>query len=226
MDNTISPRSRTAPVRTLFLCGLFLAVSEAYKQLFLYYAINQRSYDWWFFPFQLCSLPMYFCLMLPLLKSKAARATACTFMQDFNLLGGIAALLVPEGFTGIHWTLTLHGYAWHAMLIFIGIYIWRTGLSDLSDKGYLKTLPVFLTCCLAATLINILAPGHGRADMFYISPYYPNTQAVFHEIALAIGIHPANFLYLSAICLGGYIIHRVFNLLSKLGGPKGSPGRQ
>ena len=50
-------------IRLLFFCGVILAASEIYKQLFLYYVVNQEQYDWWYFPFQLCSLPMYFCLL-------------------------------------------------------------------------------------------------------------------------------------------------------------------
>ena len=68
---------------------------------------------------------------------------------------------------------------------------------------------------MIAFLINILAPGHGQADMFYISPYYPSTQPVFHEIALVIGILPANLLYLFTICLGAALLHLLFSVLKK-----------
>lgn len=220
MDKSFYYRLRCLPDRTvdhlLFACGLFLAASETYKQLFLYYIINQRSYDWWFFPFQLCSLPMYLCLLLPFLKDRTQKTTLYTFMQDYNLLGGIAALLVPEGFLGIHWTLSVHGYVWHTMLILIGIFIFLTGRSELSGKGFARTIPVFVICCCIATLINVYAPGQGRADMFYISPYYPTTQIIFHDIALGIGIWPANLLYLAVICLGGYVVHRIFRKLSRI----------
>ncbi len=201
--------------RILFGCGIFLSVTELYKQLFLYYAINNRTYDWWFFPFQLCSLPMYFCLLMPFLPSGRVKTALCTFMQDYNLLGGIAALAVPEGFRHIHWSLTLHGYLWHILLVLIGLFIFLTGRSDLKPGGFKDTIPIFAVCCCLASAINILAPGQGRADMFYISPYYPNTQFVFHDLALHIGIHPANLLYLLTILTGGAILHVMFGHVSK-----------
>ena len=34
----------------LWICGLILAVSEIYKQLFLYEIVNQNHYNWWYFP--------------------------------------------------------------------------------------------------------------------------------------------------------------------------------
>lgn len=201
--------------RILFLCGLFLLLTELYKQFFLYFIIDHRHYDWWYFPFQLCSLPMYLCLLLPFLKKGVVKTSLYTFMQDFNLLGGVAALIVSEGFRHIHWTLTLHGYVWHLLLVLIGLFVFVGRRSDLSKKGYLRTLPIFAVSCILATIINVIAPGHGQADMFYISPYYPSTQPIFHELALKIGILPANLLYLLTICAGGALLHAGFYTLSK-----------
>ena len=131
---------RSLPDRTydriLFSCGLFLLLTECYKQCFLYFIIDKRHYDWWFFPFQLCSLPMYLCLLLPFLKHKSMKTAVCTFLQDFNLLGGLAALIVSEGFRGIHWTLTLHGYIWHLLLVFIGLFVFAGRRSDLCRHGF------------------------------------------------------------------------------------------
>lgn len=90
-------------IRLLFFCGVILTASEIYKQLFLYYVVNQEKYDWWYFPFQLCSLPMYFCLLLPLVKNRKLQLIILTFMQDFNLLGGIMALAEPSGLLHPYW---------------------------------------------------------------------------------------------------------------------------
>ena len=79
----------------------------------------------------------------------------------------------------------------------------------------MRTLPLFFLCCAIATAINLLAPGQGRADMFYISPYYPITQPVFHEIALWAGILPGNLIYLASVCLGGFLVHLAFRRLDQ-----------
>lgn len=54
----------------LFSCGVFLALMELYKQAFLYVIEFHGHFDWWYFPFQLCSVPMYICLAAPLLHSE------------------------------------------------------------------------------------------------------------------------------------------------------------
>ena len=49
----LAGKKAVRPERLLFACGLLLALSELYKQGFLYFAVNGRRYNWWYFPFQL-----------------------------------------------------------------------------------------------------------------------------------------------------------------------------
>ena len=50
--------------KLLFLTGIFLLVIEIYKELFYFYIVNNGHYDWSTFPFQLCDIPMYICLII------------------------------------------------------------------------------------------------------------------------------------------------------------------
>lgn len=207
---------RTSPYPVLFVCGLILAASELYKQGFLYFIVNNGQYNWWYFPFQLCSIPMYVCLILPALKTPAclkSRERLCTFMQDFSLLGGVMALAEPSGLMHPYLLLTLHGFLWHFMLIFIGTYCAMSGAGSRRPRDFASTLPLFAACAGIATFINIISHPYGNADMFYISPYYPNGQILFHQIALTIGTAAGNLLYLCAVALGGFICHMILRRL-------------
>lgn len=200
----------------LFTCGLILALTEIYKQLFIYYIENNGSYDWWYFPFQLCSVPMYLGLLIPFVPQKL-RNIFYTFIQDFGLLGGIMALAEPSGLMHPYWTLTIHGFLWHFILIFMGLTCAfhspaKNAQPDRKNhietvRTYLPVIPLFLICAAIATAINVLSHPYGNADMFYISPYYPNGQIVFHQISLVIGTFSGNCLYLASVLLGGFIIH-------------------
>ena len=166
-------RTSTHPCGVLFICGLVLAVSELYKQGFLYFVAGQGRYNWWYFPFQLCSVPMYLCLILPLFKHTPHCRTEkciCTFMQDFALLGGVMALAEPSGLMHPYLLLTLHGFLWHFMLIFIGLYCAMTGLGGRTPGDFVSMLPLFWACVCIATFINVASHPYGNADMFYISP--------------------------------------------------------
>ena len=51
--------------RFFFCCGLILLASEIWKQWTLTFQLNHGVYNFWYFPFQLCSVPMYVCLIPP-----------------------------------------------------------------------------------------------------------------------------------------------------------------
>lgn len=55
----------------LFAAGVLLALSEVYKQIFRLELIDE-TFNVWYFPFQLCSMPMYLCLLLPFLPGDRA----------------------------------------------------------------------------------------------------------------------------------------------------------
>lgn len=228
--SNITPSS-LRPKRILFSCGTLLLAMECYKQAFLYVIVNQGHYDWWYFPFQLCSVPMYLCLMYPLLPDTgspahtSARQTIATYLQDFGMLGGIMALLFPEGFLTSWRTLTLHGFLWHFILIFLAVYCRKAGLSDHSDRGFVRTLPLYLLCCLIATAINTAVQytvyPRSYADLFYINCFFPSEQPVFREISLALGNFWGHAAYLLTSCIGAGIIHHIsVNLHTKQAAPR------
>ena len=64
----------------LFACGLVLATTEVFKQFFYYYIIADSTYHWGELPFQLCSIPMYLCLIAPWLKKGRLQRSLYNFM--------------------------------------------------------------------------------------------------------------------------------------------------
>ena len=208
-------RSTSAPEpyfrRILFSCGVLLALMELYKQAFLYVIEFQGHFDWWYFPFQLCSLPMYLCLLLPFVPHKYQRIF-CTFMYNYNLLGAVMVFVDPSGLMHPYWTLTLHGFIWHILLIFIGLLIAFSRMVLPTAKGFWQSTAVFAVGCVIATIINVTSHPYGNADMFYITPYYATTQIVYSQIAAKFGIFAGNTVYVLSIILGAWLLHLVFQV--------------
>lgn len=203
----------TGIILLLHILGICLAVSELYKQLFLYF-INNHAYDWWYFPFQLCSIPMYLCLLLPAFQ-KRGQCILCTFMYTYNLPGAFLVFLDPSGMMHPFWTLTLHSFLWHLILIFIGTECAFSGMVSTCFRDFAGSTGLFLICCAIATSINVLAHPLGNPDMFYISPYFPTTQLIFSDIAARFGIPAGNLCYLAAIIAGAallFVLHRHISL--------------
>lgn len=193
--------------RILFAAAVMLLIAEVYKQLFHFYIIDNKSYDWWIFPFQLCSLPMYLCLLLPFIKKSRWLIPLETFLMDFNLLGGLMALFVPDGLMHPYITLTMHAFLWHFLLLFIGFFIGFSKHGDTSLSGFLKTLPILFFCIGIATLLNVAFHPYGDINMFYISPYTMTTQPVFSQIMQHTGILFGNLIYIFAMCIAALLIH-------------------
>lgn len=200
----------------IFSTGILLSAMECLKQLFLYFVVFSGHYDVWYFPFQLCSVPMYLCLIYGIIsitsKNLHQKRLIALFIQDFGALGGIMALLVPDGFIWPDYpVLTVHGYLWHIILILLSIFIFKNRLSYTKKKDFIKTVPLFLTLSAGAELINIiLSSDTADCDMFYISPFHPSSQPVFHQIDLIIGRVPGIFVYLLCVMIGAFIIHLIF----------------
>ena len=198
----------------LWSVGGFLLVSEIYKQLFYTFYIGEGVYQWWIFPFQLCSVPMYLCLIAPLIKNEKIRQSFYTFLATYNLLGGFLAMFEQSGLSHEYVTLTLHAYVWHLSLVFVGFYLIASGRAAKSIKDYIPAIGVFAVLCVIAQGINVsfhhakwlnLVPEEQSLKMFYISPYYTTPIIVFKQIEEACGWIVNAFLYCFAQTIGGFI---------------------
>lgn len=204
----------------LFIVGALLTVSEGYKQIFLYEIVDHGHYDWWYFPFQLCSLPMYLCLILPF--AGRLKKLLCTFMGSYSLMGAFMVFVDPSDLMHPYWTLTIHGFLWHILIIFAGFVVTFSGMSmtgsaALDKRAFAKATGLFLCFCIIATGINVAVHPYGFADMFYISPYVPNGQLVFSELSAMVGILPGNLIYIGAAILAAGITFAGCRKLAALG---------
>ena len=202
--------SRSASERRLFRCGWIFLFLETYKQLFLFFAVNDMHYDFWFFPFQLCSAAMYLCLALPFL-SERAKDTVFTFLFDFSLPGALLALCLPADMLRSSISLTLHAFLWHAILVYCGLLVFRNRLVKADLSGYRSAAVLYLLLAFAAVVLNVLfdplAVYGNRPNLFYLSPLQESPQPVFHEISVRFGVLPEMLLYVLSYLLFCFLFH-------------------
>lgn len=197
----------------LFLSGLLLLTSEIWKQYTLTCVLGGGTYDWWYFPFQLCSIPMYVCLLLPWTGSFSLRCALAAFLVDYGMLGGIFAFFDTTGMQYASPLLTLHSYLWHILLVLIGLVSAQSFPAAAAWKNYRRASALYLLCCLTAEIFNFFLGRLGRINMFYINPAYPMEQRFFSEIADLTGNLPSIILYLAACMTGAAVFHRLWSLL-------------
>ncbi len=187
--------------RIFFLCGIVMLISECWKQYSLTFLVNHGDYDWWYFPFQLCSIPMYLCLSLPFLRSQRAQNAVRAFLMTFGMIGGIFVFFDTSGMHYPYLPLTVHSYLWHIGLILLGA---AAGLLFREPlwSAWRDSVRIYLVCCALATLLNVLHHGRNTVNFFYINFYYGMHQRVFGRIAESLGNTPAILVYMGATVAG------------------------
>lgn len=196
-------------VKILSAAGVVFVLLEIYKQFFLYYIVNGEVYDWWFFPFQLCSVPMYLCILLPAMVP-AAQRVFMTFMGGYTFVSAVATLIYPEDILRSYSALTLHGFIWHGLLLFISLLILLTGRAGTSVRMLSKAAVLFAVLCAVALMINIVVEpvmqaqqglAHSYAAMFYLNPYHISPQPVISSIQKTAGIPAGLAVYVLAVAV-------------------------
>lgn len=213
--------------RLFFLCGIVMLASEIWKQLMLTYILGGGQYNWWYFPFQLCSVPMYLLLLWPWIRKDSLRRILLTFLMCYTLLGGAAVFADTSGLHYPLTALTVHSYLWHIALILIGIaagFLCRRKscrmFSSSSIKGALRAFAgstgLYFFCCGAAELFNLIFGRFGTINMFYINPAYQMQQIIFSDLSVLIGNVPSILLYMAATVFGAFLLLLLWQLLFRL----------
>ena len=208
----------------LLSVGIFLLLTEVYKQLFYFYHMENNEYAYWIFPFQLCSVPMYLCIIAALIRPGRLQSGMYCFMTTFNLLGGLMAFIEPSGIIHEHLTLLLHAFIWHMSLIFVGFYLIASGRCAKTKKDFKYAVITFLALAVVAFLINLIlwVPSEGTINMFFVGPRN-SSLAVFSWIAKTFGWYVSTLIYLPVVCLGAYLIFLPVHLYYKKKAGKRAP---
>lgn len=227
LPHSIRPKNGCFPScrKGYALCGIFMLISEIWKQWTLTFVINHGAYSWWHFPFQLCSIPMYVCMAIGFISSDYARkhipslqtcgdrlcSLLAAFLMDFGMLGGVFTFFDTSGMHYGYLPLTIHSYAWHILLIILGCFSGLSRESDHSLKGYRFSVILYLVCCAAATIFNLAFYRYGIINMFYISPHYYMRQKVFCHITDALGNGYGIAAYITASIAGAGLFHLMWS---------------
>ncbi len=204
-------------------CWIAMLVFEAYKQLvFSMDVVNGEAvweYQWYAFPFQLCSTPLITLPFIAFKKEGAFRDALIAYTCTFALFGGLVTMLYPAtvfiGLIGINIQTMIH----HGLQIVLGIFILVHERKRLNLKFFVKGIYVFMAFFAIAMVSNFIfhAISSNTFNMFYISPYFdtlfPLTILFNIHYALFIIAYPIGFIGISfgIYCSIYYILKACMN---------------
>ena len=158
----------------LIFAGL-LILFEIYKQLIFSYQANW-DYQWYIFPFQFCSTPMYVALVAGLTKNKKVFEALKIFLATFGLFAGLAVMLYPMtvfvSTIGINIQTMVH----HGGMAIIGLGLIANHIK-LESKSIFKASAVFSILVGIALVMNMIFNAwihDGTFNMFFINPRFEN----------------------------------------------------
>ena len=187
--------------------GLVLIVTEIFKQLFCAFALQDNKYYWGEFPLQLCSVPMYLCLIAPFLKPGKLQRGMYSFMVLYNLLGGAIAFTEPSGLLHSQLFLTVHSLGWHTLLVFIGLFLCFSKRGGNQKGDYRSATITFIVLCGVAFLLNCFVQKvlGEHMNMFFVGPGN-SPIIVFSQFSEWFGWYVNTPIYIFAVSLGAYLI--------------------
>lgn len=155
--------------------GFGLILFEVYKQLvFSYATTGEWIYQWFAFPFQFCSTPMYVMPFAGLLKSGKLRDMCMSYLSTFTLIAGLTVMLFVGGvFNTASVGVCVQTMVHHSAMVIVGVLVLANDRRKLGISYWLKSLPPFVLLFVMAFLMNIIVyhAGIPGVDMYYISPY-------------------------------------------------------
>ncbi len=158
---------------TVFLFGIFLLGIETYKQIF--FGTLFTGYQWYLFPFQFCSVPMYVCLVAPWLKNKKRKDAAYAFIAIFGMIAGLAVMAIPTTVYVQRISICIHTMIWHGGMIVIGTYLLARCRIGTSIQQWLQAsgvLSMFILIAIVMSMaLHLFAPSIGL-NPFFLSPWH------------------------------------------------------
>lgn len=207
----------------LLISSIIMICLEIYKQFIFSYSISDGvitwNYQWYAFPFQFCSTPMYIALIASLVKKGKFQDCLYSFLATFGLFGGLIVMLVPSNVFMSYIGINIQTMVHHGLMIVIGAVLLSSKSVKLEHKTILKAGYVFLALSAIALLMNcvyVWCGGTHNFNMFYISPYKESELLVFKDIQKAVPFVIFLLSYIVGFSLAGYIVLLVAMLINHI----------
>lgn len=209
----------------LLIYGGVVLILETLKQISWAVSYNANlmdfvwNYQWYAFPFQLCTTPMFVSLICVFLKKGKTRDFLLSYMAYTTILGSISAIIMPDSCFVEDILVNIHTMWLHLGSFVVSVYLLMSGEVKTNIQSWTKSIPVFLGFVTIANFLNIVVYNLGILDgetfnMFYISPYFISSLPVFNQIQENTSYIIFLNVYIYALILGSYLIYQIANVIS------------
>ena len=211
--------------KIILITSLISIVLEIYKQFNYTYSYNggmvTADYQWYAFPFQFCSTPMYIGLLASLIKNKKIHTALCNYLATFSIFAGLCVMLYPPQVFIETIGINIQTMICHGSMIVIGVYLLYINYAKREHKTILSAAAVFSACVVVAIILNEVANITGLLNsesfnMFYFSPYCEPSLPVYSLVQAVVPYPLSLIIYIVGFTLAAYIMLLIAILIEKI----------
>lgn len=187
---------------------------EVYKQInysFAYENGIRFDYQWYIFPFQFCSTPMYIGLLAGLTREGKVHRAAMSYLATFSLFAGLCVMFYPNDVFISTIGINIQTMYCHGTMVVMGIYLLGTGYVKIERKTLVRAVPVFSGCVLLAVIMNEIAFRSGLLNtetfnMFFVSPHCEPSLAVYSMVQQKVAFPWCLLIYIAGFTAAAGIV--------------------
>ena len=169
--------------RAFLILWIILLVGEVYREFILGASVEngviKYSFQWYLFPFQICSAPLYALPLIIFLPDGKVRDAVCAYMMTFSFFGGAAVMFLPGDVLCYVAGVNVQAMVHHGSQVIIGLVLAVRYTRKNNIKYFLGAICSFVAVLAVAMTLNVtvhnalVAAGRGDTfNLFFISPYH------------------------------------------------------
>ena len=211
------------PMNVVFYTAMLVIVLEIYKQIYYSFSYDggvQFDYQWYVFPWQFCSTPMYVGLLAGVTRGKLQSALL-DYLATFALFAGTCVMIYPEDVFTVSVWINIQSMICHASMIVVGVFLYYTGTVKVRHKTILGGVSVFSVAVCMAALLNELAFVVGIVpnetfNMFFVSRHCAPSLPVYSLVQAVVPYPWCLFIYIAGFSAASYVLLLIAMLVKKI----------
>ena len=199
--------------KVVFALSLIVVILEVYKMINYSFSYDGGKitfdFQWYAFPFQFCSTPMYVGILAGLIKKGKVHNALCAYLATYAIFAGLCVMVYPGDVFISTVGINIQTMVCHGVMLPIGAYLFATGHAKLEHKTILKAFCVFAVAVVIAVSMNEIAHWSGLEEtfnMFYFSPYWPPHLPVYSSVQAVVPYPISLIIYVAGFTAAAYIM--------------------
>lgn len=203
----------------IFAVAVVVALLEVYKQINYTFGDGSGTpaFQWYAFPFQFCSTPMYAGLLTGIFRKGKVHDALMAYLATYSVFAGICVMVYPVQVFISTIGINVQTMFCHGTMIPIGLWLLASGYVKLEHKTIWGAIAVFACAIGIAMVLNEVAYYSGLLEnhtfnMFFISPHCDPSLPVYSLVQQVLPFPFCLVVYIAAFSAAAYLI-----LLSAIG---------